>query len=236
MQAQQLATNPSNSTTKEKALLIQKQQQTTFDLVRYLPRFGFQNLVSDYTFLRFLQYFGDDIERSQLGYGLSPDYFESILNDDPYHLEIYPYLFTASSFYAGQPSRTVTMAEKGLSKMNATFPDKGYIVWRYKAIDEILFLNDISGAIQSLEIAAKWADQTGTPEAITVATVSRTTAQFLSTNPDSRIARASAWSNVLARAVDDLSRERAIAEIKKLGGEVTITEGGAVQVFLPKQD
>jgi hypothetical protein len=45
-----------------------------------------------------------------------------------------------------------------------------------------------------------------------------------------------AWSGVIVRAVDERSRELAIARIEALGGQVTITPGGAVQVFLPKQD
>lgn len=236
-QLNQLSQSGARTTSQAQALLKQEQQKATLSFLRDTPKFGFQNLTSSYVFLNFLQYFGDDIERSQVGYDLSPDYFEAILASDPFPTEIYPYLFTASSFYAGQPQRTVEIVGQSLRKMDAMFPPQGYFLWRYKAIDQMLLLNDIPNTIQSLEMAAVWAEQQiDDSDAATVVQVSRSTIQFLQTNPDSRVARASAWSNVLVRAIDDNTRERAMTEIVQLGGEVTITESGAVRVFLPKQD
>ena len=63
-------------------------------LLSQLPNFGFKNLVSSWTFLNFLQYFGDSSARSINGYGLSPTFFEIIVNRDPYFVDSYVYLFT----------------------------------------------------------------------------------------------------------------------------------------------
>jgi hypothetical protein len=213
-----------------------KSQSLQLQLAQKLPTLGFRNLLADWAFLQFLQYFGDDEARKVAGYGLSPDFFEVILRRDPFFTETYNYLFASVSLYLGQPETTIALVDRSLQKMTPQFPPKSYYLWRNKALDELLLLNDVKGAMVSLETAAQWAEQSGDPEGAQVAQISRQMVQFLRTNPDSRIARSLAWSGVIVRAVDERSRELAIARIEALGGQVTITPGGAVQVFLPKQD
>ena len=40
-------------------------------MLKNLPSFGFDNLIADWTFLKFLQYFGDDEARDVTGYDLA---------------------------------------------------------------------------------------------------------------------------------------------------------------------
>ena len=119
--------------------------------------------------------------------------------------------------------------------MSPKFPPQGYYLWRNKAIDEFLLLEDVEKAIQSHLIAADWAEQSGDPEGLAVAQMSRQTAEFLKTDPDSRIAKSLAWSNIIVRAVDDRARQFAIEKLEEIGGEVTI-ENGSVKVFLPAEN
>jgi hypothetical protein len=53
-------------------------EKLRLNLLRQLPTFGFDNLVSNWIFINFLQYFGDDEARKKTGYSLSPEYFEVI--------------------------------------------------------------------------------------------------------------------------------------------------------------
>ncbi|HEY9301812.1 MAG TPA: hypothetical protein VIQ31_36695, partial [Phormidium sp.] len=65
---------------------IEKQIETarfSLDLASRVPSLGMSNILADWTFLRFLQYFGDDEVRAKTGYGLSPDYFKVIIDRDP---------------------------------------------------------------------------------------------------------------------------------------------------------
>ena len=204
-------------------------------LLARLPAFGFANLMADWTFLRFLQYFGDDEVRKQTDYSLSPQYFEVIIDRDPLFTDIDHYLFTSVSLYDGNPEKAVALTDQALAAMSPEFPPQGYYIWRNKAIDEFLLLEDVETAIQSHLTAAAWAEQSGDPEGLAVAQMSRQTAEFLKTDPDSRIAKSLAWSNIILRAVDDRARQIAIEKIEEIGGEVTI-EGGAVRVFLPAED
>ncbi|NJN49204.1 MAG: hypothetical protein HC805_04730 [Alkalinema sp. RL_2_19] len=53
--------------------------------------FGFNNVIADWTFLRFLQYVGDDQARQATGYAVAPGFFDVITKRDPRFLE--PYIF-----------------------------------------------------------------------------------------------------------------------------------------------
>jgi len=115
-------------------------------------------------------------------------------------------------------------------------PGKYYYVWRYKGIDELLFLGKAKAAQQSFEMAAQWASRRNDPESQSIAAISERTAGFLSKNPNSRSAQVGAWSMVLGNKVDDRVRKIAISRIEALGGKVIITPQGGVQIVLPKTD
>lgn len=211
-------------------------EKLRLSLLKKLPSFGFDNLIADWIFLSFLQYFGDDLARQHNGYSLSPEYFEIIVDRDPRFLDSYLFLSTSVSQYAEMPERAVALMAKGLKSLSANNPRTSYYIWRNKGIDELLFLGDGKAAQKSFEMAAAWASVHSDPESKTVEEISRKTALFLARKPDSKIAQVSAWSMILARAVDGRSRQLAISRIQALGGQVSITPEGAVKVFLPKAD
>ncbi|MGB7444685.1 MAG: hypothetical protein WA919_26760, partial [Coleofasciculaceae cyanobacterium] len=156
-----------NKTETPTASALQKElklEKLRLNLLEKIPAFGFDNLLSDWVFLNFLQYFGDNQARSQTGYALSPDYFQIIIDRDPRFLEAYLPLSTSISMYAAQPEKSVALMEKGLKSMSPQTPDKSYYVWRYKGIDELLFLGDGQAAQQSFAKAAEWASTYSDPE------------------------------------------------------------------------
>jgi len=124
--------------------------------------------------------------------------------------------------------------DQGLQSLTPTLPDGSYLVWRNKAIDELLFLGDGRTARQSFLTAAEWAEASALPGSESAANASRQTAAFLATNPDSKSAQIAAWGIVLTSARDDRSRQTAIDRIRALGGEVSITPEGAIRVQLSK--
>ncbi|MEQ8752022.1 MAG: hypothetical protein RID09_00705 [Coleofasciculus sp. G1-WW12-02] len=211
-------------------------EKVRLNLLQKVPTFGFDNLLADWVFLNFLQYFGDDEARDVTGYQLSPEYFEVILARDPRFLEAYFFLSGSTSLYAGMPDRSVELMEEGLQQLSPQVPPKSYYIWRYKAIDELLFLGDAQAARQSFEKAAEWASTYQDEESQYVASISRQTAQFLARNPLSKSAQVSAWSMVLQNALDDGTRQRAINQIEALGGKVVTTPEGAVKIQLPSSD
>ncbi len=200
-----------------------------------MPAVGFGNLVANWTFLDFLQYFGDEKTQATEGYELAASYFEPIVAHDPYYRQFYLFLSGSSSAYAATPQETISLMDKGLAKLSPNEPADSYYVWRYKGVDELLFLGDGQAAQKSFETAANWAEASQDPASELFAQLSSQTAQYLSSNPNSEAAQINAWSSVLTTALDNATRERAVAQIQALGGDVVFSEDGGIKIEFAQQ-
>ncbi len=205
-------------------------------IAKTLPTFGFDNMVANWHFLDFVQYFGDTEVRQKAGYGAAMEYFDAILDRDPRFLYGYFYLSSTGSLYAGQPERSVAIMNRGLKFLSPKVPNRGYYIWRLKAVDELLFLGKVPEARQSMLTAANWARQNPDREGQNVAQLSQKTANYLARNPNSKQAQFDAWNSVLSAAVDDFVVQRAIAGIRATGGKVTIGPTGEFKVEAPVND
>ncbi|TVQ13507.1 MAG: hypothetical protein EA368_02125 [Leptolyngbya sp. DLM2.Bin27] len=228
---------------------LQEQRISDQDLVRQsevvaanlaiaqnMPTLGFNNLIADWFFLRFLQYLGDAEAREKTDYSLSPDFFRVIIPNDPYYRMFYFFMSVSTSTLAAQPEASVELMAQGLSYLGPTTPDDSFYIWRYRGIDELLFLGDGVAAQQSFQTAADWARQSPHPDAEIWGPASQRTADFLAANPDSKTAQINSWANVLVNAFDEGTRQTAIERIEALGGTVTISEDGAVNIQSPAED
>ncbi|MBK1990059.1 hypothetical protein A0J48_021440 [Sphaerospermopsis aphanizomenoides BCCUSP55] len=214
----------------------QEKEGLRLGLLQEIPTFGYDNIIANWAYIDFLQYFGDNEVRDKIGYSLSPEFFEVILKRDPKFLEAYLGLSVSTSLYAGMPERTIAIMDNGLKSISPTVPTKSYYIWRYKGTDQLLFLGDSQAARQSFLKAAEWASQYDDQESKNVVFISQKTADFLERNPDSKFARIATWTMVLQNNVDDKTRKRAIKEIENLGGKVVINSDGVPAVTLPEKD
>ena len=238
LQAHQLATLKHQRKSETKAVLQREEARAKAHLAiaKTLPTFGFDNLVADWHFIDFIQYFGDTDIRQKAGYKSAMEQFEAILERDPRFLSAYFYLSSTGSLYAGEPERSVELMNRGLKSLSPQVPDRSYYIWRLKAVDELLFLGRVADARNSMLNAAKWARQHPDPEAQNVARLSQSTADYLARNPKSKHAQFDSWNMVLGAAVDDFVIKRAIAEIRAMGGKVTVTPTGQFKVIPPAAD
>ena len=211
------------------------------DVQKNMPSFGFNNLVADWTFLNFIQYYGDGEAREKTGYSLVTEYFETIVESDPRFIDSYFILSTANSMFAGKPDKSVTLMQEVIDSISPDIYPKSYFVenganflWTYKGIDESLFLGDTKAARHSYEMAAKWASLREDEIGNTIAERANQTANFLATNPDSIKVQVSAWLSVLSNTPDEQTRNYVINKLKSLGVIFEHTEDGRVQVILPK--
>lgn len=211
-------------------------EKSRLNLIAKIPSFGYDNIIANWIYLGFLQYFGDDEVRAKTGYELSPEFFEVILARDPRFIMAYLGLSTSTSIYAAMPERSIKLMESGLESLTPVAPERSYYVWRYKGIDELLFLGQSSKAKQSFEKAANWASQHSDEESKLAASISKKTVEFLSRNPNSKYARIATWAMVVNNQVDEKTRQRAIREIQALGGEVIPNPDGSHKIKLPKDD
>ena len=196
----QLQLHKSQTATVEQLQRETQAEQTRLSLLKALPGFGFNNLIADWTFLNFLQYFGDNAARSKTDYRLSPDYFDVILSRNPNFLAAYTYASTSIALYAGQPERSIALLKRALQSLKPNLPPGSFYAWRQLGIDQLLFLGDAQGARQSFTTAADWARRSGIAGSLAIAEVSQQTADFLSRNPTSKTAQISAWTMVLGSA------------------------------------
>ncbi len=205
-------------------------ERLRLSLLKKMPSFGYNNLMADWVYLNFVQYFGDDEVRDRTGYSLSPEYFEVILGNDPRFLAAYLSLSTSTSMYAAMPRRSIELMEKGLKSLSPWVPQRSYYVWRYKGIDELLFLGDASAAKQSFTTVANWANKHSDAESKQIALISQKTADFISHNPNTKLAKIAGWTMVLSNSVDEKTRKRAISEIEALGGQVIANPDGTSRI------
>jgi hypothetical protein len=236
LQAPQLASLKQQNKNISKVYLQQQEAdlKTQLSIAKTLPTFGFDNIIADWHFIDFIQYFGDTDLRAQAGYGAAMEYFEAMLDRDPRFLYAYFYLSSTGSIYAGKPEKSVSLMDRGLKSLTPKVPDRGYYIWRLKAVDELLFLGKIPDAQKSMLNAASWASQHATPEGQNVAKLSQGTANYLARNPNSKQAQFDAWNMVLGAAVDDV--KRAIEGIRSTGGKVTISPDGKFKIEAPAKD
>jgi len=213
-----------------------KSEKIQLNLLKVIPSFSYDNAIADWVFIDFLQYFGDDPARDRTGYSLSPDFFDVIVERDPRFLEAYRYLSTSTAFYAAMPEKSIALMDKGFPFLRAKVPKNAYYAWRDRGIDELLFLGNAKAAEKSFTQAANWANEYSDPQSKYVADISQKTANFLATNPDSKLARISTWTTVLEMPVDQKTRLRVIQKITDLGGQVVLNPDGTYKVKLPKKD
>ena len=208
-----------------------QQESLRLKMLKTMPSFGFDNLIADWTFLKFLQYFGDDEARRVTGYNLSEDYFDIVTRLDPRWADIYLFLSTAVSFYQGKPEIGVKLIERGTNALSPQIHPQAWIVWRTKGLDELLLLGDIPESIRSHEMAAEWSEKT--PDGAKLAPMFRATAEFLRRDPDSVPVRFNAWIAVYNQTTDKLVRLRARQALVKLGAQVKKNQDGMEIFILP---
>ncbi|WP_204138092.1 hypothetical protein [Halomicronema sp. CCY15110] len=220
--------NPDSETLATDATNDEQQRELQVALLDSLPDFGFRNLWADWTFLNFLQYFGNFEYRQETSYRLSGDYFEIILDRDPYAYLPYEYLSSSVSLFAGEPKRAVAMQENGLKYLAPDFPPESYFIWRHKGIDEILFLDDYDASAKSHDMAASWAAQSSLPAAKEDQHSLRDTADFLAQGDfDPAAVQITAWAQLIRTAPDAQTQDKAIERLRtQFGVEVVWQEDG----------
>jgi hypothetical protein len=212
----------------------EEQEAIRLRLLARSPTVGFNNLVADWTFLNFLQYYGDTPVRTETGYSLSPAYFDIITRLDPRFAEIYLFLSGSISYQLGIPKLAVQLMDRGTTALSPQINPKAFLVWRLKGIDQLLLLGDVPGSIHSHDMAAQWVK--GTPYE-NFGGLFQQTANFLRKDPNSIPVRFQSWMAVYyqAEAVRDTTTQaRAKRELLALGGQIYRNKG-QVQFVLPTQ-
>lgn len=215
----------------------QKQFTANAKMRKSIPSFGFNNLIADLTFLKFVQYFGDGEARQVTGYSTVTDYFEDIVNRDPNFMQSHLVMSAANSLFAGRPDATVKLMNQAIEKIDPNVPNYPFLLWTYKAADEILFLGDIKAAKHSYEMAAQWARQYKYDVDISNEMAGRydKTANFLASDPDPTQAQFGAWMSILSGKQDEKTKKYILEKLQELGAEIALSDDGNLIIKPPKK-
>lgn len=202
---------------KESSLEQSKKLKQQLLILKDSPSFGFRNLIADGLFLNFLQYFGDEQAEIATENDLSSEFFDAIIAFEPFYRDYYLFLAGSTTLYAGEPDKTIELMNQGLSQMDVeNAPDDAFYIWRYKAVEELLFLGDSQAAQRSFENAADWAASSERADSELMEELSRQTSEFLKKDPDSLLAQIAAWNSIVASALNEDIRERASQRVQEL--------------------
>ena len=178
-----------------------QQAKLQLNVLQKIPSIGFGNAIADWTYLGFIQYFGDSAAREAIGYSLLPHYFHATVQRDPRFADAMLALASANSLFAGEPQKTVQYLNQSLQHITpqqTVFSNQLYFLWIYKGRDEFLFLGDTKAAIASNSMAIQWAKALNTPRSLKSVQNLTATNEFLRNKPKSKIAQIGAWSISMA--------------------------------------
>ncbi len=226
---------------KHNAELADAQQTLSLKTLNRMPKkgFGFNNLVADWSFLRFLNYYGDEELRAKTGYGVGPAFFDVITSRDPRFVDSYVFLSGTLSHNLGQPELGLKYMQRGLDVLSPQQHSRAYQVPSLMGMDQLLLLGDTDAASRSYAKAAQWAKESPDPTEHSVGRTFDRVSNYLSNDPNSTRVRHWAWSSIFDQAVamgDRQTESRARSELLALGSqEVKDAATGRVSFTLPPQ-
>lgn len=206
----------------------EEQETLKLKLLSRAPTFGLDNVMADWVFLNFLQYYGDDAAREKTGYSLSPQYFDIVTRLDPRFTDVYMFISSAVSYQLGKPDLAIELMKRGTVALSPKANPKAFQVWRFMGLDQLLLLGDVPGSVYSHEMAAEWVK--GTPDE-ELAPIFQGTAKFLRNDPNSLPVRVFSWGSIYEQAKmvgDQSTQKRAKEAIENLGGKIFERDGKTV--------
>lgn len=214
---------------------VQEEQRLELQLavLEQLPSLGFDNAIASWTFLQYLQYFGDEAARDATGCRLNFAYLDQVTKRDPRFFTAYIFVPGGVSYCQGEPLKSVELLERGIESISPDIHENAFVLALLEALDRFLLLGDVPGAINAYEQAADLA--AATESYADFASYYRQTAQWLRDNPDSLQARFIGWQEVYFNATDESVKERAIAELEDLGAQVIRQDDGSVEFRPPPE-
>jgi len=215
---------------------VETEESQKLTLLAKTPRLGFDNVLADWLYLQFIQYFGDTEAREKTGYGLVPDYFLLISEDDPHFVEALNLLEVGNSLFAAQPEVSIELLEKALGKIQPKFISRipPYYLWRAVGNNELLFIGNTEAAKEAYQKSIEWANHYKDDDSRRIIDISERSINFLNKNPDSTAARIGAWVSILANNSDPKTAKRVMEEIEKLGGTISTNSDGSLRISIPQ--
>jgi tetratricopeptide (TPR) repeat protein len=187
-------------------------EETTLNTLAKLPNFGNRNLVADFLWLRFSQYFGDTQARAKSGYGLSYKYLETITNKDPHFENPYRIANLAIAYRMGRVDLADTLLVKGIREN-----PNAYLIWQARGFLHFLYTGDIAKAVYCFRQNAGLAVAVGGNRLQHWGNYWFAMSRYLEVSKSNVWTRRQIWMEVYANSSDASTQELALAQLNKLG-------------------
>lgn len=200
--------------TQQRSELVEQDssEEITLDTLEKLPNLGNRNLVADFLWLRFSQYFGDTQARAKSGYGLSYKYLKAITDKDPHFANAYRIANLAIAYKMGRTDLAEALLIKGI-RAN---PD-AYLLWQARGFLHFLYTGDIAKAVYSFRRNAGLAVAVGGNRLQYWGNYWFAMSRYLEVSKSNVWTRRQIWMEVYTNASDAITKGLALAQLGKLG-------------------
>jgi tetratricopeptide (TPR) repeat protein len=187
-------------------------EDATLDTFAKLPDFGNRNLIADFLWLRFTQYFGDTPLRVKSGYGLSYKYLKTVTDKDPHFENAYRVANLAVAYRMGRPDLADALLAKGIQQN----PDS-YLLWQTRGFLHFLYTGDITKAVYCFRKNAGLAVAVGGNRLQHWGNYWLAMSRYLEASKSNVWTRRQIWSEVYATSVDESTKALALNQLDALG-------------------
>lgn len=187
-------------------------EEVSLDALGKLPNFGNRNLVADFLWLRFAQYFGDSQSRSKSGYGLDYKYLEAITDRNPQFENAYRVANMAVAYKMGRADLADALLVKGI---NAN--PKAFLIWQTRGFLHFLYTGDIAKAVYCFRRSAGLAVAVGGNSQQHWGNYWFAMSRYLEVSKSNTWTRRQIWGEVYASSDDASTKALALSQLGKLG-------------------
>jgi tetratricopeptide (TPR) repeat protein len=187
-------------------------EDIVLDTFAKLPDFGNRNLIADFLWLRFAQYFGDTQARARSGYGLNYRYLKTITDRNPHFENAYRVANLAVAYRMGRTDLADDLLAKGIQAN----PD-AYLLWQTRGFLHFLYTGDIAKAVYCFRRNAGLAVAVGGNSQQHWGNYWFAMSKYLEVSKSNTWTRRQIWAEVYANSSDSSTQTLALNQLDKLG-------------------
>jgi tetratricopeptide (TPR) repeat protein len=191
---------------------VQHSEDIALDALAKLPDFGNRDLVADFLWLRFIQYFGDSSVRAKSGYGLSYKYLKTITDRDPHFDNAYRIANLAVAYRMGRTDLADALLAKGIQAN-----PKSYLIWQTRGFLHFLYTGNIPKAVYCFRRNAGIAVAVGGNSQQHWGNYWFAMSKYLEVSKSNDWTRRQIWAEVYANSSDTSTQALALTQLAKLG-------------------
>jgi tetratricopeptide (TPR) repeat protein len=187
-------------------------EELALDALANLPAFGNRNLIGDFLWLRFAQYFGDTQARAKSGYSLNYRYLKTITDRNPHFENAYRIVNLAVAYRMGRTDLADALLVSGIQAN-----PNGYLIWQTRGFLHFLYTGNTAFAVYCFRRNAGLAVAVGGNSQQHWGNYWFAMSKYLEVSKSNAWTRRQIWAEVYANSSDSSTQALALNQLGKLG-------------------